>query len=79
MEMRQYTVTTDAQSETADLSAIFETIYYCKAWVTTTGVDAEVFVADEDYAADDLTFNHSGGDFYLVVIGKPVSSKGGAT
>lgn len=80
MEMRLYTVTPAATGDHSDLSTTFETIYDCKGWIVGTGVDAEVYVADEDYAADDITFNQaSPAASYLVVVGKPVKSTGGAT
>ena len=78
MEQRLYTVASVSQGDHSDLSLIFEKVYDCKAWIIATGVDAEVYVADEDFAADDLTFNGSGVP-YLVVVGVPVTSLGGST
>lgn len=79
-EQRLYTITPVTQGDFTDLSGTFENIYYAKAWIQGTGVDAEVYVADADFAADDLTFNNAAPAVsYLVVIGVPVRSTGGVT
>lgn len=79
-ERRLYTVTPVSQGDHSDLSTTFEKVYFVKAWVQGTGVDIEAYVADEDFAADDITFNNSSPALsYLIVEGTPVKSTGGAT
>ena len=79
MEKRLYTCATGGADNTIDLSATFETIYYCRAWDRDDGTDAQAYVANADYAANDLTIKVDKGNIYVEVIGISVSSKGGTT
>jgi len=78
-ETRLYTATTQAASDWIDLSAVFELVYYVKAWKVSDGTDAEVFVANADYAADDITFTQNAAALYVEVTGTSLKSIGGAT
>lgn len=79
MEKRLYTCATGGAGNTIDLSGTFENIYYCRAWDRDDGTDAKAYVADADYAADDLTIGVDKGNIYVEVIGLSVKSTGGST
>ncbi len=76
-ERRLFTATATA-SDTVDLSAVYENIYFVRAWDVSDGTDAEAFVTDGAYG-NGITLTQNKGAIYIEVVGTPIRSTGGST
>ena len=69
-----------AANDTADLSAYFDHIYYCRCYVIADGTDAEAFVTTSATYDAALTLTGTAtGAAYLFCEGEEVGSTGGST
>ena len=69
---------TSTASDTIDLSAWFENIYFLHAEDVSDGTDAEAFVTDVAYG-NGITTTQNKGAIYIRAIGTPIKSSGGTT
>ena len=73
-----FTATTSGTSDTVDLSAYFENIYYVRSWDTGDGTDAEAFCTSAAYGTG-ITLTQNKGAVYIEATGTSLKSTGGST
>lgn len=75
---RLFTASTVGASDTVDLAAYFENVYYVRSWDVGDGTDVEAFCTAGTYLPA-LTLTQNKGAVYIEVIGTALKSTGGST